>query len=191
MSEPPHSQPEPPTQPQGPYPPQPASPYSPQEGSAYPPPGSGYPPFQPGQAPFEPAPPRKSGAGKIVAIIAGVLVALLCCCVVGVAALWNSDFGTSFRDGFTEEINSNPENAKVGDCLTKTVKEDASDAKVVDCAKPEAANKVIGIIPNVTEQNFDANNQTICEDDFPEWENVLWFGRAGGTGKVLCVAPNG
>lgn len=173
MYEPPQSQPEPP---QGPFPPQSSYPQDPN-----------YPPQQP---PFAPVPPPKKKTGKIVGIVIGVLAVLLCCCVVGVVVAFNSDFGKSFREGFTEELNSNPENAKVGDCLTKTVREDASDAKVVDCSKPEAENKIIGIIPGITEAEFDRDNQTICDEDFPDWENVLWFGRIGGTGKVLCVAPN-
>jgi hypothetical protein len=50
---------------------------------------------------------------------------------------------------------------------------------------------IIVIITNITESEFDANNQTICDEKYPDWENVLWFGRVGGTGKVLCVAPKG
>ncbi len=139
-----------------------------------------------------PPPPPKSGAGKVIAIVAGVLVALLCCCVVGVVLAWNSDFAKNFREGFSEEFtNVQPEEAKAGDCLTRTVKEDASDAKVVDCSSPEAVNRVIGVITGITEAEFDRDNQTLCEEDYPEWESVLWFGARGGVGRVLCVAPNG
>ena len=174
--------------------------YEPPQGQPeQPPQPPAYPPSADHQAPFAaPPPPAKRGAGKVIGIVLGVLVALLCCCVMGVAVAWNSDFGREFRESFTEEItdeiteeitDTSPRNATVGDCLTRTVEEDASDAKVVDCASPEAVNKVIGVIPGVTEASFDRDHQALCDEDFPEWENVLWFGQTGGIGRVLCVAP--
>ena len=54
---------------------------------------------------------------------------------------------------------------------------------------PEAKNKVVGIVPHVTESEFDRNNQELC-DAYPDWESVIWLGRKGGTGKALCLAPN-
>jgi hypothetical protein len=137
---------------------------------------------QPYQQPqFQPPPPPRSRTGLIIGIVAGVIVLLLCLCGVGVFL--------AARSGVFEGLTGDPNNAKVGDCITETVKPDASDAKVVSCSKPEAKNKVVGIVPNVTESEFDRDNQTIC-DAFPEWENVIWLGRPGGNGKAICMAPN-
>lgn len=81
--------------------------------------------------------------------------------------------------------------AKVGDCITETVKADASDAKVVDCAKPEAKNKVIGIVENVPESDMADQDkaQLICEEQFPAWENVVWYGKKNGMGDAWCLEP--
>ncbi|GIH09950.1 hypothetical protein Rhe02_80170 [Rhizocola hellebori] len=78
--------------------------------------------------------------------------------------------------------------AKVGDCITETVKPDASDAKVVDCSKPEAKNKVIGIVENVPQADMDDADkaQLIC-DKFPTWENVIWYGKDNGKGQAWCL----
>lgn len=80
--------------------------------------------------------------------------------------------------------------AKVNDCITETVKADASDAKVVDCTKPEAKNKVVGIVENVpsSDMDDDAKLQLICEK-YPTWENVIWLGKPGGTGDAWCLEP--
>jgi hypothetical protein len=78
--------------------------------------------------------------------------------------------------------------AKVGDCITETVKPDASDAKVVDCSKPEAKNKVIGIVENIPQADMDDQDkaQLIC-DKYPTWENVVWFGKDKGRGDAWCL----
>lgn len=176
MYEPPGQSSQPPNQPPQPYQPPPFE----QQPQYQQPPQFGQPPFQP------PAPPKKKS--KVWLIVVGIIVALLCCCGVGAVVAFNSNAFDSFKEGFTEAMDSDPTNAKVGDCITNTVKEDASDAKRVDCSKPEAKNKVVGVVPNVTEAEFDKNNQTLC-DAFPDWENVLWFGKTGAKGKVLCLAP--
>jgi hypothetical protein len=138
------------------------------------------PPFQPSL--FQPPPPPKKRTGLIVGLISGGVVLLLCVCI-GV-------FAAARFSGIFNRVTSDPANAKVGDCITETVKADASDAKVVACNKPEAKNKVVGVVSNVSESEFDSKNQELC-DAYPDWENVIWLGRSGGTGKVLCLAPNG
>jgi hypothetical protein len=79
--------------------------------------------------------------------------------------------------------------AKVGDCITDTVKPDASDAKVVDCSKPEAKNKVIGIVEDVPQADMDDPDkaQLICDTKFPTWENVIWYGKEKGKGDAWCL----
>jgi hypothetical protein len=117
----------------------------------------------------------------IIGLSIGAVVLLLCLCgIAGVVLV---------RIGFFDGVSPDPNHAKVGDCITETVKDDASDAKVVACSKPEAKNKVVGIVENVTESEFDLKNQSLC-DAYPDWENVIWLGHAGGSGKVLCLAPN-
>lgn len=137
-------------------------------------------PYQQPQFPPPPPPAPKRKTGLIIGIIVGVVVLLLCLCGVGIFF--------AVRSGVFEGITRDPNNAKVGDCITETVKADASDAFLVACDKPEAKHKVVGIVGNVTESEFDADNQTIC-DAYPDWENVIWLGRQGGNGKALCLAP--
>lgn len=96
MGYPPSNQPSQPWQPTGPqqpqgYPPQ-SQEYS-QQPQGYPPQPQGYPP-QPGYtqpyggAPtLAPIPQKKGGAGKVIGIIAGVLVLVLVVCAVGAVAL--------------------------------------------------------------------------------------------------------
>lgn len=121
-----------------------------------------------------PEPSKAKQAGKSIGKrILGYIVVLV---VVGGAGLaWKY---------FSGDVST----AKVGDCITETVKADASDAKVVDCTKPEAKNKVVGIVPSVSEADFDAKNQTLC-DAYPTWENVIWLGKKGGKGDAWCLEP--
>lgn len=133
------------------------------------------PPAAPYSAPEEPA--KKSGAGKKIAGILGVVV------VIGIVLAVKFGLGELWAT-----ITGDVSKAKVGDCITETVKADASDAKVVGCDKPEAKNKVVGIIPAVSEADFDAKNQTLC-DAYPTWENIIWLGKAGGKGDAWCLEP--
>jgi hypothetical protein len=130
------------------------------------------------QPPLPPPLPPGRNRGLIIGLSIGAAALLLCLCGIGLVFL------LAFN-----RFDSDPKNAKVGDCVTETVKQDASDAKVVACSKPEAKNKVVGIIPNVTESEFDRENQSLC-DAYPDWEQVIWLGQDGGSGKALCLAPN-
>lgn len=87
-------------------------------------------------------------------------------------------------------FNKDVTTAKVGDCITETVKPDASDAKVVDCTDAKAKNKVVGIVKDVPEADFDneAKAQQLCAA-YPTWENVIWVGEKGGKGDAWCLEP--
>jgi hypothetical protein len=116
------------------------------------------------------APRKRSAFGSIVLTVAALVV-------VAAAAfgVWNY-------------LSNRVINAKVGDCVTATTKTDASDAKLVPCDKPEAKHKVIGIVKDVKESDFDANQQEICSN-YPTWQNVIWVGRKGGSGEAWCLEP--
>jgi hypothetical protein len=134
----------------------------------------------PPATPESPAPeaPKKKGGigGKVLSILAVlVVVAVVLALKFGLKEIW------AFVSGDVS-------NAKVGDCITETVKADASDAKVVGCDKPEAKNKVVGIVSNVSEADFETKNQTLC-DAYPTWENVIWKGTKGGKGDAWCLEP--
>jgi len=121
------------------------------------------------ESPGPGAPKKKSALTRIIVYVVGIAVLA----IGGVAYKY---------------LSGDVSTAKVGDCITETVKADASDAKVVGCDKPEAKNKVVGIVSNVSEAKFDAENQTLCEA-FPTWENVIWLGKKGGTGDAWCLEP--
>jgi hypothetical protein len=120
----------------------------------------------------ESAPEQPKKSKGIVGRIIGVIVVIVLVAGAGIAYKY-----------LTGDVTT----AKVGDCITETVKPDASDAKVVDCSKPEAKNKVIGIVENVPEKDMDDQEkvQLIC-DKFPTWENVIWKGK-NGKGNAWCL----
>ena len=127
---------------------------------------------KPAAAP-ESAPEQPKKKGGVVGAVIGAIVVIAVVAGAGLAYMY-----------LTGDVK-----AKVGDCITETVKADASDAKVVDCSKPEAKNKVIGIVENVPESDMaDADKaQAICDTKYPEWENVIWHGKSGGTGDAWCL----
>jgi hypothetical protein len=116
------------------------------------------------------APRKRSAFGSIVLTVAALVV-------IAAAAF-----------GVWKYLSNRVVNAKVGDCVTQTTKADASDAKLVGCDKPEAKHKVIGIVKDVKESDFDAKQQEICEA-YPTWQNVIWVGRKGGSGDAWCLEP--
>jgi hypothetical protein len=139
----------------------------------------------PAPNPYGPPPviPKKGGAGKVIGIIAGVIVLLLLICG-GVFAL----FGSKFVDS----VKHDPANAKVGNCLAgdkldSTTAQKVNNVKVVDCTSTDANYKVVGIVPNKTQTDFDTDN-TICKD-YPTAESALWQGSPGSSGSVLCLEP--
>ena len=159
-SVPPGSVPPPPNQiPQGQYPP----PQGQFPQGQYPPPQGQ---FGQGQG-WTPQPQKKSGAGKWVAIAAGIVGVL----VIVVIAL-------AFLGGDPE----------VGDCL----QEDSQELSVVDCDDSAAAWKLIGIQEG--EQSYDEYqaDPATCSA-FPEAVQSFWVGENGdetGQGVVYCVTEN-
>lgn len=135
------------------------------------------PPSAPENQPAPTSAPEQPKKGK--GIIARIIGAVVVLAVLGIGGL--------VYDYLTGAVTT----AKVGDCITKTVKPDASDAKVVDCSKPEAENKVIGIVENVSEADMADQDkaQLICDEKFPTWENVIWVGKKNGNGDAWCLEP--
>jgi hypothetical protein len=128
---------------------------------------------KPATAP-ESAPQQPKKKGGVIGLILGVIVVIAVVVGGGLAYMYLTGDMTT---------------AKEGDCITETVKQDASDAKVVDCSKPEAKNKVIGIVENVPETAMEDQDkaQAICDAKYPTWENVIWRGKPGGTGEAWCL----
>jgi hypothetical protein len=180
-------------QPGQPYGGQPGQPYGGQPGQPYgqpgqpfgapPPPGpayGGYGGEAPGPNPYGAAPPpaKKRGAGKIIGILVGVVILAIVLCVGGLLAF--------------NGVKKDPANAKVGNCLEgekldSTTAKQVNNIKVVDCSSSSANYKVIGIVPNKTETDFDTDNE-ICKA-YPTAESALWQGTSGEPGSVLCLEP--
>jgi hypothetical protein len=182
----------------GPPNPGPPNPYSSQPGEAYsgqqafgaptsPPPSpespyGGYSGEAPAPYPGGPVPPpaKKGGAGRIIGIIVGVVVVLLLAVCGGAA--W-----------FTfNKAKSDPANATVGDCLAgdtmdSTEAKEVNNIKKVECTSADAKYKVIGIVANKTEAQFNID-QDICKA-YPSAASALWQGTKGQSGSVLCLEP--
>lgn len=127
-------------------------------------------------APAEPE--KKGGVGKKIAAIVGVIVVIAVVAVV--------------KMGFREVlalVTGDATKAEVGDCITDT--QDPNDSKIVDCSKPEAAFKVVGIVDDKTQAEADKS----CEP-YPTAEKYMfqWEGSSTATdttkGQVLCLEPN-
>lgn len=143
-------------------------------------------PYQPGggetqPSPYDAPPPaKKAGAGKVVGIVAGVLVALLVVC--GVLFL------------IVRTVNkTNTLNAKVNDCihtdgsLDSVSAQQVKNTKIVKCDAADATYKVVGIVGDKTETQFEVDEK-IC-DTYPSAKSAMWQGADGKAGKVLCLAP--
>lgn len=152
----------------------------------FPPPAPGFPPpQQPPEGQFQvpqqfpPAgapPPEKKKRGKL-AIVGGILVAVLV--AIGVRVVFSTVLGE--------------DTPEVGDCVNGALT--PNDIEVVDCGSSDAAWEVIGVHGDMSEADFDAivasqDTSTICTA-FPEWENAIWFGDPGGDGEVFCVVGTG
>ncbi|CRK61271.1 hypothetical protein [Alloactinosynnema sp. L-07] len=133
-------------------------------------PGQQPPPFgqQPQQPGFPPAPgapvPPKSGKGKLIKIIAGIVILL----VIGGVAFYF--------------YNTSAASANVGDCIK--VKDDSAksaDVEKIDCGKPEAVFKVA--------KKLDSSSATCPSDsDYLEYEQSS--GRGSKSGFSLCLMVN-
>ena len=150
--------------------PGPGTPYGPPTGDPYAPP--------PGGAPYGAPPPpvKKSKAGKIIGIVAGVIVVLLLVCGgISYFALK----GTSAAE------------AKVGDCLGGDSISDSGaatsvDVKVVKCTDSSAKYDVVGRTENVSRAQTSSQDTKVC-DAFKDATSVVWVGTDEAKGTALCV----
>jgi hypothetical protein len=164
-----------------PYNQQGGNPYNPQGGEAPAPPPYGAPgPQQPPYGAPVPQEPKKSSAGKIIGILAGVAVLLLVLC--GGAAYF------IYNKSKTDTVNAKVNDCIKSDALTSTTAKEVSNTKIVPCDSAEANYKVVGIVPNKTEAQFNVDDK-IC-DKYPTAESALWQGERSKAGSVLCLAPN-
>ncbi|MBV1849637.1 LppU/SCO3897 family protein [Catellatospora tritici] len=139
--------------------------------------GEGFDPAAPVPAVPPVAEEPKKG-GKIAGILGAIVViAIVIVCKFG--AGWGL---SSLWDNITGAVQT----ADVGDCINE-YGSDVDDAKVVDCADPEAANKVVGIVEDkYTSSAFNAIDNPCT--DFPDARNAIWVGDTG-TGDVWCLTP--
>lgn len=124
--------------------------------------------------PAEPATaPKKGGAGKVLISILSVVA--LAVVVIGVK------FG--FREAFAY-ITGDTTKAQVGDCINNAA--DPNDMKLVDCAKPEAAFKIVGIVDDKTQTEAEVACESFAtaESFLFQWEGTL---KADTKGQVLCL----
>jgi len=70
--------------------------------------------------------------------------------------------------------------------MNSTTAKEVSNIRIVSCTASDAKYKVVGVVANRTETQFD-NDDHIC-DAYPTAVSALWQGKAGGTGSVLCLA---
>lgn len=118
-------------------------------------------------APVEQSVSRKRRRRPIIALVVLVLV------VAGIGyAAWSAH-------------RSNPDSAKVNDCVSKP-KDDA--IKVVGCGDGAAAFKVVGKVENKTQVDVSLNSARICKP-FAGTTSAYWKGKIGKPGYVLCLAP--
>ena len=70
--------------------------------------------------------------------------------------------------------------------MNSTQAQEVTDIKIVSCTASDAKYKVVGIVPNKTESQFNVDDH-LC-DPYPTAVSALWQGRTGGSGSVLCLA---
>lgn len=153
------------------------TPNPPQPGPQQPYPGpptqpQGYPagPGAPGAGPqpgYPPAPPQQKKKFPVRIVVGLVIAAVV---IVIVLVLRQSD----------------PDSAKVGDCMAGS---SAENLKVVKCTDAKAQYKVVGKVENKSQTDFSINSAGICKA-YPTAESAFWKGERGGKGYVLCLGPN-
>jgi hypothetical protein len=79
---------------------------------------------------------------------------------------------------------TDPDLAKVGDCMSGT---NENNLKVIKCTDPKVTFKVVGKVDDKSESAFNTD-RSICEA-FPGADSAFWKGKKGGSGYVLCLAP--
>ncbi|GAA2391266.1 LppU/SCO3897 family protein [Dactylosporangium salmoneum] len=132
-----------------------------------------------------PPPPKKSSAGKIILIILGVIVVLALVCCGGMFF-----FAKDSWNKIVDSVNSDPSNAKVGDCLAgDSITDSASKSvsvKIVKCDDATAKYKVVGIKNGVAQAEALKDEATVC-NDFSDAKYVLWQGTNEASGDALCL----
>jgi hypothetical protein len=121
------------------------------------------------------APEKKSGAGKKILSILGIII-------VGLVI-----FGIKTGIGGLLSEKDKTADAVVGSCLNNET--DIKKIAVVGCTDAAAAFTVVGKVPNVTEKTFNADNDFTTCKPFATAENSLWSGKEDSNGYVLCLAP--
>jgi hypothetical protein len=123
-------------------------------------------------------PPKRSNTGKIIGFVIGGVVLLLVIGCIAVAAIGLRMLGQRV------------ENASIGDCMPAAVLDSAAedqDLEKVDCGSAEAAYRVVGMVKDVTSEQFDSSEDP-CSS-FATARAALWVGAEGRDGKVLCLEP--
>jgi hypothetical protein len=163
---------------------------------SYQPPYQQDPYAQPMPAQYGPPAPKKSNTGKIIGILALLLV--LCCCG-GIGVAWATggldSFKEGFQEGFEEGLNGGATTtAKVGDCVKQVTEKTETDPNatldVVACTDSAASGKVLGILSGISKTTFDLENVEKTCAAYPTVEQAYWEGRTT-TGKVWCIGPIG
>jgi hypothetical protein len=122
-----------------------------------------------------PAPEKKSGVGKILLRIAGVVV-------VGLIVFGVKSFFFSATD--------KAKDAAVGDCIASSkqvtgTESTEAEAKVVDCASSEAKFSVVGRVNGETDVKSKSCDKFFKEND----EFFVYAADNGATGYLLCLKP--
>lgn len=127
------------------------------------------------EQPVQEVPEKKSGAGKKILAILGVII--IAAVVIG------------FKFGLREvwdNITGSVTTAKVGDCINEF--QNVDDAKVVKCDAAEAKNKVVGVVEDkFTSVEFDKSDNPCTA--FATAENAIWVGKGTSKGDVWCLEP--
>jgi hypothetical protein len=126
--------------------------------------------------PNPPLPPdqahgKRQSRRKLIALLVLALVTALV--VIGVYI------------GTQQEQAANPDNASVGDCMSKS---GTDDVKVVPCGDAKAVYKMVGKVANKSQVDLSLSSADICKP-FPAAKAAFWKGEAGKKGYILCLAP--
>jgi hypothetical protein len=111
-------------------------------------------------------PPRKVPVWRRFLLVFGLIILVL----IGVS-IW-------------KKVSGNPDEAKVGNCLTGQT---ADDLLVVKCTDKDAQWTVVG---KLTDEDRPASGTMVSHcGRWPTTEYAFWKGRSGGSGYILCLAP--
>ncbi|MEV0134334.1 hypothetical protein AB0H83_38475 [Dactylosporangium sp. NPDC050688] len=112
-----------------------------------------------------PQTPSGGGRSKVLRFVGPIAVLLV---LAGIVWYFNRD---------------SAENANVGDCLHEV---SANDLKIVKCDAADADVTVVGKVGGKTQSEAMTDGETVCKA-FPDATSILWWGKAGQKGDVLCL----